>query len=205
MSDHDKLEIANVAMGMLGAKRIASLTEGTVSARIIGAMWDTALGSVLEGYSYTFAIEPLSISSDSVGPTHGKAYSYTLPARCCRVLPPYPELDYLKRDWIVQGRQIYTNEGPTLYVRIASIEANTNTFSRKFRLALAAKLAELCCFQITGSNTMAAKMGQDFTKYELEARALDQTQSPPVRQDLDDDWTNCVRDSGDSGLPQTRS
>lgn len=151
-----KVEIANRALQILGAKRIVSLTEDSRNARAINAAFEPVKRAELRKHPWSFAITRAQLAADATAPLFTKSNSFPLPSNCLRLLSPDPEVNYNDLDYNIEGRSIITNESSPLNVRYIYDVTDPNIFDTLFRESLAAKLAEQLCEEITQSNTKVA-------------------------------------------------
>lgn len=182
-----KTEICNTALQKIGAGRITSISQDTNPARVLNALFDIVRQSELRQHPWSFAITRTSIAADAEEPEFGKAYSYTLPALCLRVLPPYPEMNLADLDWEIEGRQIYTDETAPLYLRYIQDVTDTAQWDALFVDAFATKLAFEACEELTQSNSKKEGLRTDYDQAIKRAKrtnAIERTaQVPP-----DDSW-----------------
>jgi len=151
-----KVEIANRALQILGAKRIVSLTEDSRNARAIAAAYEPVKRAEIRKHPWSFAIKRVQLAADATAPIFTRSNSFPLPSDYLRILPPDPEVNMNDLDWIIEGRNIITNDSAPLDVRYLWDVQDPNLFDSTFRELLAAKLAEQLCEELTQSNTKVA-------------------------------------------------
>ena len=174
------VEICNRALQKLGAKRITSLNDSSVNARACLAAYETLRDSELQDHPWSFAITREEIAADATEPAFGRAYAYSLPALCLRVLPPYPEYNFMERDWIVEGRKIMTNESAPLQLRYVAQIEDCNLMHPLFREALATRMALELCEEITQSNTKKQLLSEEYKDIVRRARKASAIESVPI-------------------------
>lgn len=95
-----KLDICNMALGFIGSRTIASLTENTPEAVWCALFWDRARRAALEDYPWNFATRRVRLAEKAAGPGEGIPgeipegggeagrwrHCYALPDGCLRVL-----------------------------------------------------------------------------------------------------------------------
>lgn len=170
-----KTDIFNIALTMLGAQTVNSPDENSRNARVLNGVYETVRRSELrKSPSWNFAVKTAKIPADSTPPLFGKNYAYTLPGDFISLAPLYDEYgNYAARDWVIEKGKIFSNEVAPLELRYnADIKAE-GEFDDLFAMALAAKLAEVCCESITQSNTKKQLMGQQYQDAIREARKAD--------------------------------
>lgn len=148
-----KVEIANRALQLLGAKRIVSLTEDSRNARAVNAAYEPVKKAELRKHPWGFAITRVALAADATAPAFTKTNSFPMPSNCLRPLAPDPEVNYNDLDWIIEGRAIITNDSAPLNLRYVRDVDDPNIMDPLFREALSAKIAREICEEITQSNT----------------------------------------------------
>jgi hypothetical protein len=147
------VEICNDALQLLGQTRIVLLTDNNVGARACANAYDSSRQSELRAHRWAFAITRAQLPESATPPAFGRAHSYPLPTGCLRLLPPYPEQDFNSRDWIIEGRAIYTNDAAPLNIRYIDDIVDPNLMDVLFQRALSAAIALQICEELTQSNT----------------------------------------------------
>jgi hypothetical protein len=185
-----KVEIANRALQILGAKRIVSLTEDSRNARAISAAFEPVKLAELRKHPWAFATKRVQLAASATAPAFTKARAFPLPADYVRLLPPDSEENFNDLDWEIEGKSIITNDSAPLNVRYIYDVTDPNEMDVLFRESFAAKLAEQLCEEITQSNTKVATAQSFYKDAIAEARrtnAIEKTaQKPP-----DDEWVTC--------------
>lgn len=148
-----EVEICNRGLQMVGAGRISALTDNSVSAQECNRAYASVRDAELRAHPWSFAITRQQLAADSESPVFGRSRAFQLPTNCLRVLPPYPENNTWRHDWLVEGDKIYTDDSAPLEVRFVQQVTDPNMFDPLFREALAARVAEAICEPITQSNT----------------------------------------------------
>jgi len=187
-----KVEIANRALQLLGAKSIVSLLEDSRNARSINLAFEPVKLAELRKHPWSFAIKRAQLAADAVAPLFTKTSSFTLPSDCIRVLSPDPEVNFNDLDWQIEGRKIITNDTAPLDVRYIYNVTDSNEMDVLFREALSSKLAMELSEEITQSNAKkadAAKLYEEAISEAKKANAIERVaQRPP-----EDIWVT-VRD-----------
>jgi len=146
-SGASQLQICNLAVLALGGATIVSLSDDTLSARVMSTLWPSVLKDVLRDISPNFARERADLVKSPVTPVYGFANAFNLPADCLKVIiMGEPEDQYV---WRIEGSQLLTNEASAqiLYVRYAS---DPTFFDSKFVIAFAYRLAAEAADALTG-------------------------------------------------------
>ncbi len=156
------VQICNRALQKLGAKRIVSLTEDSTNARACNVAYQSILDAELRAHPWSFAISRSSLAADSDEPEFGRTASYTLPSDFLYLLDDYPEYLINDKDWIIEGRKIYTNDSAPLNIRFVYRVTDPNLMDPLFQEALSAKMAAELCEELTQSNTKKADLKDDY-------------------------------------------
>lgn len=180
-------QVCNRALQKLGAKRISSLTEGTVNSRAMNEAYPLLRDALIRRYRWSFAISRAQLAADATAPTFGKARSFTLPSDYLGPMPPYPEDEWSERDWTIEGRQLFTDDSDPLDFRYMKRVTDTTLFDSLFTEALASFIAFETCEQITQSTSKKESLKEDFKDAIAEAKRVCSIERPPVREP-DDDW-----------------
>jgi hypothetical protein len=165
-----KVEIANRALQLLGAKRIVSLSEDSRNARAINAAFEPVKLAELRKHPWCFATKRVQLPASATAPAFTRANSFPLPSDFIRLLSQDPEVNFNDLDWIIEGRNIITNDGAPLDVRYIYDVTDPNEMDVLFRETLSAKLAEQLCEEITQSNTKMATASAVYKESIAEAR-----------------------------------
>lgn len=193
-------QIANLALGRLGARRITSLTDGTEEANVVRLFYFDARDQLLEEYNWDFAILEAVLAADATAPLFDRANRFQLPSDYLRMLRPYPERNQITLDWIVQSGFIYTNDTAPLNIRYLAQINDPTRFSPSFRTALSLRLAADACEHLTQSNSKKDALLKEFEVAIANAKRIKAIQAVPMDSPMDT-WL-LARDS-DSGGPAT--
>jgi len=148
-----KIQIANLALQKLGAKRISSLTQDHPNARSINAAYDYVRQKELRAYDWSFAKRRASIAADASQTLWGTHNRYTLPNDYLYLILDNETGTAV--DWQIEsdasGKYIVTNDAAPLKIKyIADIDDPTY-YDAMFIEVMACTLAAHCCEEITGS------------------------------------------------------
>lgn len=182
-----EVEICNRALQKLGAGRIASLIENSTAARACNTAYEPLRDAELREHTWNFAKDRAQIAADAVEPVFGKARSFTLPSNCLRVLPPYPAMNMNDRDWVIEGRKIYTDDSAPLDLRFIKQVTDPNEMDPLFREALAARMAKEMCEALTQSNTKWQLQEADYKNTIAKAKRTNAIESVP-QDPPEDSW-----------------
>lgn len=166
------VEICNLALQKLGAARIASLTEDSVSAIECNAAYDHLRKTEIRRYKWNFARKRASLAASAVAPDFDYDNAFPLPSDCLRVLPPNDR----DVDWQIESHEgtnaILTNWGDPLEVVYLADITDPTRFDTCFAEMLACRIAEHICEKLTGSTTKASKAIEDYKFARAEARRI---------------------------------
>ena len=177
--------IANLALQKLGTKRIESLTQDHPNARSISACFATIRDQEIRRYDWGFAIKRASIAADSEQTTWGAWNRFSLPNDYIRLIRD--DETGQRVDWRIEGQYIVTGDSAPLDIRYLARIEDPNVFDVLFIEAFAAKMAQQCCKEITGSNSLLQAMKVDYDFAIAEAKRTGAIEKPA--QDFpEDDW-----------------
>lgn len=156
-----EVQIANLALQILGAPSIISLTADTLSAREMNLAFASVRDAELSRRRWRFSITRTSLPALVATPDSDYAYQYQLPGNFIRLIEGgdirsvVDMCDYRSMNgaalYQVEGRRILTNLPAPLAIRYVSRVTDTTLFTPSFDLALAASLADQTCEKITQS------------------------------------------------------
>lgn len=182
------IDIANLALGRLGAGRIASFVDGTQPATIMNLYYEITRQQCLNAYAWQFAKKRASLPQLTEAPAFGFQYQYELPSDFLRLLQVgdyYPRYDYSlvvnknTSEYQIEGNRILTNmQAPLNITYIADIQ-DTTKFTPLFAKYFYTTLAFEACEQITQSNTKADALFQEATLALKKAIMAEKVQMPP--------------------------
>jgi hypothetical protein len=178
----ERVDIANLALSWLGEADITSLEDDLERARQMRINYIPARDATLEAHEWTFATKRFIPGQNAVAPEYGAVFAYEIPPDCLRVVScdrndgsqpitaPIGSLEQI--DWILEGKQILTNEA-AIYCRGIFRVTQEGKFSPLFVHALAAKLAYLTALNLTASAEIQANMLALYQQFIMEAKTRD--------------------------------
>jgi hypothetical protein len=182
-----KITICNRALQLLGAKRIADLTDNTVSARACNVCYDPLRQAELEKHWWRFAIKRAQLAAVSPAPTWGRANAFQLPSDYLKLFKPYPEDATNTLDYEIEGTQILSDWSAPLYIRYVWNVTDTNVMTALFKEALSAAMAVGMCEELTQSNTKKQAVAAIYDEAIKQARKYNAFETVPVMPP-EDDW-----------------
>lgn len=191
MASISKVKIANLALSNVGAKSsIESISEDSAEAKECDLWYDVALELVLEAYDWNFARTRLTLATHSDAPPDGVwEYRYQYPSDCVKlrslVNPLGPDADPVpftvetSEDGLTKTILTDLDDAVAVYTRR---QTQTSMFSLFFVFTLAAALAHLIAFTLTGKTTIQDRWREIYLAYIADASAHDANEtvgSPP--------------------------
>lgn len=177
--------ICNRALFKLGAGSITSLSENSVEGRACNAVYEELRDAELRAHPWSFATKRVQLAADAEAPAFGKSNSFTLPADCLKVLED--DLNSLSKDWLIEGRKIFTDESAPLSIRYTSQVTDPNVMDPLFREMLACTIGLELCESLTQSNSKKEGLREDYrlaSNKAKRANAIERiAQQPP-----EDEW-----------------
>ena len=156
-------EICNNALILIGQEPIITLDDTSKQARLCKRLYESALEALLRQYPWTFALKRVILAHDVETPVFGKAYQFTLPVDCQRVVGIFvspDEHDCISEDeYTIESNKILTDYS-TLYLRYVGKVSSANDFDSQFCQCLAYRLARLMCQALTADQDLLTKLVQ---------------------------------------------
>ena len=176
-----RVQICNMALGMIGAEPITSLSLlDSEPVRKCNLYLDQAIEEVLRLYPWNCASRLVALAQLTETPAFKFGYCYSLPADCLRAL--YPESSDIT--FKVYGSKLYTDESTFNLEYIAAI--GVNEMDSLCRGAVIAKLAAYLAFAISNSASLQEQMEKLYEKALLKAAIADTQEGTPDVVDVDD-------------------
>ena len=197
MGSATQVRVINMALSKLGAKRITTISDDTVSARAAVAVYTEILDEVLMESPWTFAQKRVALAelgTDPVWEDDGMTVAYGIPT------------DMLKLNYTNMPSAIVRVEAVGILSDTSSLEilytyraTDTTKYSTMFVTALATRLASEMAFGLTNSKTAMEYLMKEYEDIRLpRAIAADSQQGSP-RQMAQNEWLGS-RTSGSGGL-----
>lgn len=155
-----KIEICNVGLGMVGATRIAALTEDSPNARLCNTFYDQAVDEVLCMANWGCAKHTKVVTSDADYDgdddfDYNYEYRYAYPASpyCLKVRKVNNDL----YDWQPGGRYVYTDQDECEMVYTKRI-TDVNEFSPLLVEAISTQIAIKLTFPLQQENRLRLEL-----------------------------------------------
>lgn len=186
MATISEVIICNMALTLLGATRITSLTQDIKNARECNALYEHVRNSVLTDYIWSFAQKRVALtesSTDVVWEDDLMTVAYDKPS-------DFLQLNFVNQENAkvkVEGDQILSDTS-SLKIKYTYEVTDTTTFKPKFIEALVAKLAAELAFPITNKATVAERLFTIYYEKKLpQAISIDSQQGTPT-EPFQNEW-----------------
>lgn len=164
-----KVNIANMALRMMGAGRIESLTENAPEAQAITDVYDMCRRELLRLLPWRFATKYVELANTGTTPTLQWSQEYQLPSDVIKVISlNNPQANY---PFEIQGDKLLCDDSTAKIKYIQDIE-DVAQFDDNFAQALAALIASRTATTITGSRTKQNDMYAMYKESIAEARTM---------------------------------
>lgn len=179
-------EICNVALQMVGARRITSLNEDSVEARLCLDFYDTVRDELLRSHPWKFAIKRVALAEvANEEPLFGFDNYFQLPTDCLRVLKVEGDESF---PWTVEGTYLLTDDDTATIKYVAKI-TQVGMFDSCFTQALALKLAYKLSFPLVQSTSLRTALQAEYVDAIRTARSFNAQEGAGDRF-YADDWLN---------------
>jgi hypothetical protein len=173
-----RVQVCNMALGLIGAEMIASITAPATEAERKCALYiDQAIDETLRLYPWNCAIKRTALALLATAPTWGYAYSFSLPSDYIRGL----WADYQDINFKIVSRTLHCDDNTFNLEYISRI--GVNEMDAALLAAVIAKLAEYLAFAITNSGSMAEAMVKRFEMALIKATIADSQEGTPDEMD----------------------
>lgn len=163
-----EVDIANLALTLLGQEPISDLSEDHAAARALNTNFDIVRDAELAIKHWRFAIKRTTAAALASAP-EGNDFTvqfqlpndFLAPVRFGDSWPGADLTDYRtgpNAEYSIEGDRLLCNYAAPLLIVYAAKITNTELFHPCFNTAFAAQLAYVCCEKITGSNSKQEAM-----------------------------------------------
>lgn len=163
------VEIANSALIKIGAEVIVAMSDSNVRARTMTEQYDKCRRRLLIAHPWNFAIQRLELAENATAPINGWDHAYDLTTDVLRVLEIN---DDDEAEWVVEGRQILTDESECIIKYIKNV-TDTTQFSKYFEEVLALLMAADASMVLKGNATHTTNLYKAYKEALSEARTMD--------------------------------
>lgn len=191
-----EVEIANVALTLLGEARIASIDDDVKAAREVKAIFAIARDALQAGYNWHFAKTREKLTALADAPSFGYAYQYQLPTKCLRIIQIadyFPGIDLTDyrgastEEYQIEGRRILTDFTAPMNFRYVQQVTDTSQFAANFTMMFGAYLAQLLAEPLTQSDQKRARATEQMARELALAVRANAIELPPQKL-ADDEW-----------------
>lgn len=187
--------IINRALQILGYKAVGSINDNDRGAKAMLRAYASVLADELRAHHWNFALKRAILPASATPPAFGKANYFPLPPDFLDLAPLDPTFGAngggpisgppAITDWQIEGMQIASDDKPPLQIRYISSAITESMFDPNFCEALSAKLAAMCCEELTQSNSKLAAAGQIYDRAIERAKNRNAFENRPVQPQLD--------------------
>lgn len=178
-----KLDLANQALTILGAKRLTSLTDSTAHAKLVNEIIDDTIKEVMIDGAFSSTIRRASLNVTSNTPVYEYTYEYQLPTnpKCLRVVELEEiQFNYLQYSAGYEADTGYRIEGDKLLsdtstakIKYIAYITDTGSYDAALNMAIKARLAADLAYPITGSSTLADRLYAKYERVLARAKSID--------------------------------
>ena len=169
-----QLEICNLALSWIGAKKIYDLAEDSVEAQLCATNYPLSRDALLEARMWTFATKQIVPARPAGTPPAPWANQFAIPSDCLRVFRVV-DGDMNRVPWIRQGQLILCDSTAINMSYVARL-TDTSVFSAAFVHAIAARMAADIAVTYTENRSLQADLWAAAEKKLKEAAATDGSQ-----------------------------
>ncbi|MDJ0951651.1 MAG: hypothetical protein QNJ94_22300 [Alphaproteobacteria bacterium] len=173
--------ICNSALAKIGAKRIASLTEGSKNANICNEQYEKLRDDLLRAHVWNFAVTRRQLARLSEAPAFEFQYKYQLPSDWLRTISVHDNAEGAGTvAYRIEGRTLHT-AAEQVYLRYVRRAEDPNEMTADFREVLATLIARELAIPLANSNTLFQLMDDRFRGRFRRARSADSVEDFPDR------------------------
>lgn len=196
-----KIEICNIALGLLGADSIRSFSEDNKRARMCELFFNFTRDALLAKFDWPFArnvVKLQNVVTDTPVPVGWQICQ--LPSDCATPRGIEPEGSQYK--WYVLGDTLVTNKIGSVYLRYTRIEENVLKYSPVFCNLVALGTAIKLCLPITQDKRLFDGLNKIYAEIDLETMESEANIGSEYREhDNDPNVDSFVNVDGAKGLP----
>lgn len=163
-----KTDIYNMALALIGDRRIELPTDSNVRARTCTTFYEAARKEVLEAHTWKRAQDQVQIAADATDPSFGYPLRYPLPPDFINVVSIGVDLA-----WEVRKDHIHTHASAPLDLLYVFDLTDISKFSAKMIEAFSHKLAARISKKLTEDKRVATEQNAMFDKVIAEAAKKD--------------------------------
>lgn len=183
--------IVNRALQILGYKAVGSINDNDRGARAMLRAYQSVRDDELRAHHWSFALKRAILPASATPPAFGKTNYFPLPADFLDLAPLDPTYSSTGSgppditDWQIEGNQIASDDEAPINIRYVSGAITESLFDPNFAEAFSAKLAAMCCEELTQSNSKLAAAGAIYDRAIDRAKNRNAFENRPVQPQLD--------------------
>ena len=173
------VELANVALGMIGEDPINSFQDDLDTARAVSLRFPTVRDAVLRDHFWNFAKARRQLASLSQAPDFGYDHQFQLPADFIRMIRVQPSDDHYSHEprYVIEGTKLLADSNPIRIVYVRR-ESDTTKWDSLATEALAARLASELAISVTQSSQLQEQLFNVAMEKLAQARSIDAMDEP---------------------------
>lgn len=180
----DELEVANVALGMIGEPPVVSLAENVETARALNLRLPIARDAVLRSHFWNFAIRRSELTALPTAPAFGFDTQFNLPADWLRMAAVNPgqhgaHAITSQTDYAIEGDQLLIRGTDVARIIYVAREEDLTRWDALATEALAARLASELAVAVTQNRALGDQLQRLYRDKLAEARSVDAMDEPP--------------------------
>lgn len=179
------VEVANVALTLVGVDAITSLADASKPARVMNRIFEQTKRGLLSNYGWKFATKMAELALVAGTPEFDWAYAHQLPTDYIQVMKTDLGSDEL---WEIQSDKLYADSTP-VKIKYTYNHTDVGHWSEGFCSALSHKLAWMTAYTLTQSSTLADRLGKEFLIVLRDARSRE-SQGAGTQQVEANEWLN---------------
>jgi len=198
MAVYSATDVANMAITLLGGRRISNITEDGKTPETMNFLFPLRRDVLLQTYPWRFAMKRTTLPADATAPEWGYTKRYLLPSDCLQFRVLGDESADVETIGVqyrgsstghagdavceVVGSYIHTDISAPLKVEYIRNVPNAGDFPDAFAHALAADMAMMAVEELTQSARKAQRIDRIAKDAIKDARQNDAIQRPPERR-----------------------
>jgi hypothetical protein len=166
-----QLEIANMALILLGQEPLLSFDKDSRNGRAVRAFFEAARVGVLEDGQWSFATKRVVLAPDETPPAFGWDQQFTLPSDFLKEQFVLNDLNSNIKYRIESGKLLTDSTAPKLIYTWN--QTDYSKYTAKFIELLAYKLAAKCAYQATNSRSEEQALFSAYSELLIETMSSD--------------------------------
>ena len=186
------IDIINVALRRVGAKRIQSLGEDSAEAAVTGDLIDNVIDDLLRRHIWNFATRRAKLARLTEVPTFEFQYAYGFPADWMRTVSVHPDDagrgNMFYREEYIDSQRVLLAGVEDVYMRYVAKVIDPNLWPPDFRQAVSMVLAKDLAMPLANSNALYDRLLVESRGAVARAQSSDAMGSSPERMPRNS-WT----------------